>query len=216
MAREGRKLRIGIVDDHPAIILGTTAMLNSQPDMYVIASAQTPLELLTWRQRLDVILLDLVLEDGSSPEANITMLAPLGASVIAFTSGDRADLIRRASRAGAAGMIRKTESASRIAEIIRTVARGEVAATPDWADALDSDQEFVTANLTKREAEVLALYASGETAERVAAILVVSRETVYDHIRRIRAKYAAADRAAPTKVDLFRRAVEDGIVPNDA
>ena len=63
-----------------------------------------------------------------------------------------------------------------------------------------------------REAEVLALYASGETAERVARLLFISRETVLDHVRRIRTKYAAADRAAPTKVDLYRRAVEDGLV----
>ena len=35
----------------------------------------------------------------------------------------------------------------------------------------------------------------------------------YDHVRRIRAKYAAASRPAPTKLDLYHRAVEDGIVP---
>lgn len=109
-------------------------------------------------------------------------------------------------------MIRKTEQPTAIIDAVLRVARGEVAATADWADALDSDQEFVTAKLSSREAEVLALYASGETAERVASILCLSRETVYDHIRRVRAKYAAADRPAPTKVDLFRRAVEDGIL----
>lgn len=70
----------------------------------------------------------------------------------------------------------------------------------------------MSAALTRRESEVLALYASGETAERVAEELFVSQATVIDHIRRIRAKYAAVDRAAPTKVDLFRRAVEDGLI----
>ena len=84
----------------------------------------------------------------------------------------------------------------------------------DWAAALDVDPEFVRVSLTAREAEVLELYAAGETAERVAEALFISRETVLDHVRRIRAKYAAADRPAPTKVDLYRRAVEDGhLVP---
>jgi DNA-binding CsgD family transcriptional regulator len=46
----------------------------------------------------------------------------------------------------------------------------------------------------------------------VATALFVSRDTVLDHIRRIRSKYAAVDRPAATKVDLFRRAVEDGLV----
>ena len=87
--------------------------------------------------------------------------------------------------------------------------------SPEWADALDTDREFVPAKLSQREAEVLTLYASGETAERVAGQLFVSRETVYDHVRNIRSKYAAANRPAPTKVDLFRRAVEDGLVPGE-
>ena len=64
-----------------------------------------------------------------------------------------------------------------------------------------------------REAEVLALYASGETADRVARQLFITRQTVLDHIRRIRARYAAVDRPAHTKLDLYHRAVEDGIVP---
>ncbi|HOZ59613.1 MAG TPA: LuxR C-terminal-related transcriptional regulator, partial [Nakamurella multipartita] len=96
---------------------------------------------------------------------------------------------------------------------IRAVARGEVVASADWAAALDADGSFVTARLSEREAQVLALYAAGETAERVGAQLYITRETVLDHIRRIRAKYAAVDRPAHTKVDLYRRAVEDGIVP---
>lgn len=90
--------------------------------------------------------------------------------------------------------------------------RGEVAATPDWAAALDSDARFVSARLTPREAEILELYASGETAERVAAELFISRETVVDALKSIRAKYAEAERPVRNKVDLFRRAVEDGIL----
>ncbi|MBN9194679.1 MAG: helix-turn-helix domain-containing protein, partial [Microbacterium sp.] len=65
---------------------------------------------------------------------------------------------------------------------------------------------------SERETEVLRLYAGGQTADLVAAALFISRDTVNDHIRRIRAKYAAAGRPAPTKVDLFKRAVEDGLV----
>ena len=66
--------------------------------------------------------------------------------------------------------------------------------------------------LTVRELEVLGLYASGEKADRVARLLGISRETVLDHVRRIRQKYAAVHRPAHTKVDLYRRAVEDGVL----
>ncbi|WEK12864.1 MAG: response regulator transcription factor [Candidatus Microbacterium phytovorans] len=206
-------IRIGIIDDHPAMVLGTTALFAAEPGVQVAASGATVTELLTWRLKLDVVLLDLVLADGSSPAENIRRLHPVGARVLAYTSGDRAHLVREAARAGAIGMIRKTEDPAAIVAAVRRAAAGEPVATVDWAAALDSDVPFVSSKLTPREAEVLTLYASGETADQVAAALFVSTATIHDHIRRIRAKYAASDRAAPTKVDLFRRAVEDGLVP---
>jgi DNA-binding NarL/FixJ family response regulator len=109
-------------------------------------------------------------------------------------------------------MIRKSDRIDLIADAVRRAARGEIVASADWAAALESDREFVSAQLSPRESEVLSLYASGETAKQVAQLLYLSPETIIDHVRRIRAKYAAVDRAAPTKVDLFRRAVEDGLV----
>lgn len=202
---------MGIVDDHPAVVLGVAGIVDAQPDMYVAASGTTVSELLAHDNRLDVVLLDLVLADGTTPTQNIRTLDAI-APVLAYTSGERPRLVREAGRAGVIGMIRKSELPEAIVDAIRAVVRGEVVATADWAAALDSDGPFVTAQLSDREAEVLALYASGETAERVGAQLFISRETVLDHIRRIRVKYAAVDRPAQTKIDLYRRAVEDGIV----
>ena len=91
----------------------------------------------------------------------------------------------------------------------------ETVASADGAAAVEDDQAFVSAHLSEREAEVLALYASGETAERVGALLYVSRSTVIEHVRRIREKYAASGRPARTKHDLFVRAVEDGLLDAD-
>ena len=206
------RARIGVVDDHPSVVLGLASILNAQPDLHLVAGEATVPELLEQTDRLDLVLLDLVLADGSRPAANIEALAPRGIPVLAYTSGDRAALVREAGRAGAAGMVRKSELPSVIVESVRAVLRGEVVATADWAAALDSDSDFVSAELTGREAEVLALYASGETAERVGEQLFITRETVLDHVRRIRAKYAAADRPVDTRIKLYLRAVEDGII----
>lgn len=209
------KARIGIVDDHPAVILGMTTILNAQSDMHVTRAAATVEALLRNGDAFDLILLDLVLADSSTPIENMRRLKASEAPVLAFTSGDQPQLVREVARAGAMGMIRKSEMASTIVRTIRAVLQGEPVPTPEWAAALLSDRAFVSAELTVRESEVLALYASGETAERVADHLFVARATVIDHIRRIRAKYAAVDRAAPTKVDLFRRAVEDGLIESE-
>lgn len=204
-------IAVGVVDDHAAVLLGVAWMLNSQPDIRVVAVAETAAGLLSRKCGLDVILLDLVLADDSTPTANIIRLRHR-APVLVFTAGDRPALVREAARAGAVGVIRKSEPPESLIGAIRSVRRGEFVATSDWAAALDDDASFVAAHLTRREAEVLALYAAGETAERVGEQLFISRATVVDHIRRVRAKYAALDRPAHTKVDLYQRAVEDGVL----
>lgn len=206
------KAQIGIVDDHPALRLGVASILNAQDGMFVAATVGTATELVALGQRFDGILLDLALADDSTPAGNIKLLELLGAPVLVFTSGDKPDLIRESARAGAAGMLRKSAAPHTIVSAVRTLLRGDVVASADWAAALEVDPEFLSAQLSPREAEVLGLYAAGETAERVANLLYISRETVLDHIRRIRLKYASVERSAPTKVDLYRRAVEDGIV----
>lgn len=208
----GTVTRIGIVDDHPAVILGVTEIINAAAGMVLAASSDTVSGLLAPATPLDVVLLDLVLADGSTPTSNVRTLSRAGLPAVAFTSGDRPRLVREAGRAGAIGMIRKSEPPAAIVDAIVAVGRGEVVASADWAAAIDSDTGFVAARLSSREAQVLALYASGETAERVGAQLFISRETVLDHVRRIRTKYVAVGRPAHTKVDLYRRAVEDGIV----
>jgi DNA-binding CsgD family transcriptional regulator len=91
---------------------------------------------------------------------------------------------------------------------------GETIATTDWAAALDADSELADAKLSAREREILALYASGEKAQSVAYRTGLSRDTVANYISRIRVKYANVGRPAHTKVDLHRRAIEDGLMPD--
>lgn len=204
--------RIGIVDDHPAIVLGVSSIVNAHEGMRVIVSAPSVPALLRGAPVFDLILLDLTLADGSTRTTNMALLAVTGAPVLAYTVGDRPHLIREAAAAGAIGMLRKSELPRAIVDAVRAALAGETVASADWASALKRDTDFVDAMLTARESEVLAMYAAGETAERVAARLFLSPATVIDHVKRIRGKYAAAGRPATTKVDLFRRAVEDGLL----
>ncbi|WP_226531033.1 LuxR C-terminal-related transcriptional regulator [Microbacterium paraoxydans] len=205
-------IRIGIVDDHPAMVLGTSAIINIQSDMHVAAAGATVGELLDHAVDLDVVLLDLVLADDSNMAVNIRELTTRGIVVLAYTSGERVVLVQQAVRSGVAGVIRKSESPEVLISAIRSAIAGETVATLDWAAALEEDQSFVRAELTPREAEVLSMYASGATAEAVATALFISRYTVNDHIRRIRAKYAALGRDATDKIALSKRAVEDGLL----
>lgn len=206
-------VRVGIVDDHRVMLLGMAAIINAQEGQHVVATGRTVAELITLQQRMDVILLDLTLSDASTPVQNIAALSRTGAPVLVLVSDESVQLLRQAARAGAVGVVRKSAEAPQIVATVRAAARGLIVGGADWVSEMNrADTQVAAVNLSMREAEVLSLYASGRTAETVARRLFVSRATVLDHIRRIRLKYAAAGRAAPTKVDLFRRAVEDGLV----
>ncbi|MFD6163996.1 response regulator [Oerskovia sp. NPDC060287] len=208
----GPRRRVGIVDDHAAVGLGVEAILDQHDDLALVARAATVSELVDAAQDLDLVLLDLRLADRTTPAQNLERLRRLGVTVVAYTSGDDPALVRQAARSGVAGMIRKSESPATLVDALRAAARGEIVASVDWAAAIDADAAVQDAGLTARESQVLELYASGEKADRVARMLGITRETVLDHVRRIRTKYAAVDRQAHTKVDLYRRAVEDGML----
>lgn len=207
----GSVIRVGVVDDHRSMLVGIAVTLNAREGFHVVAVGRTVAELLTVSQRIDVVLLDLLLSDGSSSARNVEALAATGARVLAFADRSSPGVHREAMRAGAVGTIRKTDDIAQILSRLRVAARGR----PRSASDASSDVRLAggeSVALSARETEVLALYAAGATAESAANQLFVTRETVLDHIRRIRVKYANAGRSAGTKVDLFRRAVEDGIL----
>lgn len=208
-------IKIGVVDDHAAVIYGVTAILANVPDIRVQIAASTALSLVEAAPEIDLVLLDLSLSDGSTVASNVSVLSGNGWPVLAFTAGEQADLVREAIRAGVSGMIRKSASVPDLVSAIRTVASGDQFFDPEWAETVEQDHEFVSGLLTPREIEVLSLYASGESASSVARLLFISEDTVNDHVRRIRRKYSDHGRPVRSRVDLFKRAVEDGIVTFD-
>lgn len=215
-SRHRQPARIAIVDDHATVRVGVRATLGNLTGIEVVAATDTVPALLALGRQVDLVLLDLRLNDGSTVTGNVEALRASGATVLIFTSGESPALIREAARTGAVGMLRKSEDSGVVARSIIAALRGEVVASTDWAAAIDGDPSLRDAGLTHRELEVLALCASGARAEHVATELGISRETVLDHVRRIRGRYAAVDRVAPTKVDLYRRAVEDGVIPDES
>lgn len=205
-------IRIGMVDDHPAMIVGASTIINLQPGMHVAAAAPTVDALIAQETQLDLVLLDLALADQTTPARNLRILGEMAIPVLAYTSGERASLVQQAVKSGAVGIIRKSEPPETLLAAIRAAIAGETVATVEWAAALEQDSQLSRAQLTPREAEVLALYASGATAEAVAAELFISRNTVTDHIRNIRAKYVALGRDVGSKTELYKRAIEDGLM----
>ncbi|TAJ48519.1 MAG: response regulator transcription factor [Herbiconiux sp.] len=205
--------RVAIVDDHEVVSLAVGTLITAHCGLDFSGSATSVTELIAAGARADLVVLDLNLRDGSTPSGNVDRLRHWGAEVLAFTSGENPYLVREVSRSAALGIVRKSAPPAQIIDAIATAANGGIVVTTEWAAALDSDPELRTAPLTEREREVLALYASGLGARAVALELRISENTVDDHIRRIRSVYRQLGRPAHSKVDLYRRGLEDGYLP---
>ncbi|WP_460943290.1 response regulator [Okibacterium endophyticum] len=208
-------VRVGIIDDHESVRLGLTAVLTAAGHTIVqsVSSVSTFLEGRNG-EPCDVVVLDLSLGDGSSITDNVKAVQNAGSRVLIHSIADRVPAVRQALAAGAAGVIPKSAPTDDVVAAIETVASGDPLNNLEWASAIDADGEFSTVQLGRRERDVLHLYASGLPMKDVAVQLGIAPSTVKEHLGRIRTKYVEVGRPAPTKVDLLRRAMEDGILPN--
>jgi two-component system, NarL family, nitrate/nitrite response regulator NarL len=215
-----RVIDIAAVDDHPIIldsIAGWVATHEQDPggsDIRVVATATTVDALLAGPGRhADVVLLDLELGDGTDVAANVTAILAAGPSVLILSASGRPPAVRAAIRAGARGYALKSERAVQIRSAIREVAAGQDWISPALAHILATDDAAERPALSRQERRALELYATGLPLKSVARKMAISEETVKQYLGRVREKYALAGRAAPTKLELYYRAVEDGHLP---
>src|SRR6478609_7651294 len=208
--------RVALIDDHESVRLGLEAAC-ARAAKDVVFSGSNVTEYLDWRAfsgapPADVVVLDLTLGDGTTVTENVRRLVREGSSVIIHSVADRPAAVREALAAGATGIVSKASPIGDVIAAIRTVARGEPLNNVEWASAVEGDREFADAQLSARERDVLRLYAAGLPLKVVADRLGVAYSTAKENITRVRVKYVEVGRPAPTKVDLLRRAMEDGLL----
>lgn len=214
-----RVIRLGVVDDHPILRMGFVAAVNhdartSTEPVVVVTESETVDQLLSGRERMyDVVALDMSLADNSSPGDNVRRIIAAGYPVLVYSEAGNAAHLREALAAGASGVSRKSDGYRQTLGLVRRVASGETIDNQDLAAAIDGDTAFVAATeFSIQERESLRLYAVGFTRMQVARKMNIADDTVATYIKRVRKKYEAAGRAARNKTDLYRRAVEDGIL----
>ncbi|TQL48679.1 LuxR family two component transcriptional regulator [Homoserinimonas aerilata] len=207
-------IRVSVVDDHESVRLGLrAACLEAGFDFVTAAASVQEFEENLLGRENDVVVLDLSIGDGSTVTQNVKRVQATGSAVLVHSIADRVALVREALAAGAAGVIPKSAATQIVMTAIETVARGDVLNNLEWATAIDADSDFAKAQLGRREREILHLYASGLPLKHAAEQLGIGYSTAREYLDRIRMKYVEVGRPAPTKVDLLRRAVEDGILP---
>ena len=206
---------IAAVDDHPIILDSVARWVRAdEGDIRVVATAATVAALLAGPGRhAHVVLLDLDLGDGTTAEGNVAAILAAGPAVLVLSASDRPPAVRAAMRAGARGYALKNEEAGQIRSAIREVAAGGDWISPRLAYIFATDNTVEAPALSQQERRVLQLYATGLPMKSVARKMAIGEETAKQYLGRVRQKYALAGRDAPTKLELYHRAVEDGHLP---
>lgn len=207
-------IRLAILDDHEVLLdsLGSWISANA-PDFDLVLSAQTWLELVhSDNFPTELVFLDFQLKESVSIEARVRTCRAAGAKVIILSSLDTREARERAFQAGASEFLSKSLPMREVMDTARRVMGVDVATDQqkDWRPLPVGAVIQIRPKLSRGEEEALKLYVSGLSTIEVARKMDVQYETAKTYLRRVREKYAKANRPASKKADLIRRAAEDG------
>ena len=208
-------IRVLIVDDHEVLASSLAKTLDIEPDLRsvgVAGSLKQAAELIR-TSAPDVLLLDHRLPDGDGVAA-IGQLRELRPSmaVIVLTASPSEHLMVAAVEAGVSGFLSKTRSLAEVTSAVRAAAVGEAVISPEMLarllPRLGGTGQVGAPTLTEREREILGLIAQGLSNAAIAERLVVSVNTVRNHVANLLAKLGAR-----SKLEALSIAIRDGLLP---
>jgi DNA-binding NarL/FixJ family response regulator len=212
------KTRIVLADDHAMVRRGLRLVLDSEPDLEVVAEAQDGAEALDLclTQDVHLAILDVTMPrmTGLQAARELQRRKP-ELRVLVLSMHDNEQYLYEALKAGASGYVLKSAADRDLIDACRAAMRGEPFLYPAAVTALIRD--FLAhahdgaperANpLSPREEEVTKLIAEGHSTREIAELLVLSEKTVERHRSNILEKLGLRDR-----VDLTRYAIRRGLV----
>jgi len=198
--------RILLVDDHEVVRLGLKALIERQPDMEVVAEADTASKAVTIAatHRPDVVVMDIRLGSGSGIDACREIIAQLPATkIIMLTSYAEDDVLFAAIQAGAAGYVLKQAGGQDVVRALHAVAQGQSLLDPALTERLfarvrraaHDEESAAFAMLSQQEQRVLALIAAGHTNRQIAQDLHLGEGTVRNYVSSVLGKLGVANRA---------------------
>ncbi|WP_143229267.1 transcriptional regulator [Actinophytocola xanthii] len=204
--------RVSVVDDDRMLLDGMAAWFSSVEDLVLGRRVRTVDELLAdGGPAADVVVLDLLLADGSDPVRNVRRLVETGSRVLVVSVVPHGERGIDVVRAGAVGYLTKDHDLDVLADAVRSAAAGETVHSPELAFAWCRSDRPDRPQLSTQERAVLLAYASGLTLATAARQVGIRPATAKGYLDRVKEKYARAGRPAYTKVELAARVREDGI-----
>jgi DNA-binding NarL/FixJ family response regulator len=204
-------IRILLVDDQTIVRQGLQSLLESKPDLKVVADAENGQQALNLLESLqetpqkpDVVLLDvrMPIMDGVAATRQICQRFP-GTHVLILTTFDDDEYVTQAMRFGAKGYLLKDTPSENLAIAIRAVYQGythlgpglfEKTFSTSSTNQLSVEIPPPLAELSPRELDVLRLIASGANNREIAEQLYISEKTVKNHVTSILSRLGLRDR----------------------
>lgn len=202
---KANSVRILIADDHLVVRMGLRSMIDSQPDMVVVAEAANGQEAVEMyrEHRPDIVLMDLRMPTMGGVEATAAIQKEFpGARIVVVTTYDGDENIYQALHAGAQAYLLKDVPRDEFLSAIRAVHRGQHCIPPAVAARLA--QRMPYAALSSRELEVLKLIVEGMSNKEIASALAITESTVKNHVNSILSKMRVNDRTQAATTALRR------------
>lgn len=199
--RDFDRLRVAVVDDHPAMREGTAALLGQEADIEVVATGATAADarrILASSQPPDVLLLDIRLGD----EGGLDVLRSDGpearTAIVLVTAYDQPQYEEAGLRLGAAGFVLKSAPVAELKDAVRRAAAGQLVFRRHSGHAAAAD-------LSARERTIVVLVAEGRSNDEIAARLGLSAKTIEVALSALYRRFAVVSRT-----ELVARALREG------
>lgn len=199
MTTEPNPIRVLLVDDHHAVADALSRMLALEPDFRVVGAAHSVAEARqALRERIDVVLMDYLLPDGTGADATRAVKARWPASrVVMLTARDDDATVLDSIQAGADGFLSKTATMEEVVAAVRAAHAGEtllpatiiakIAQRVAMARDQDAERRSIEP-LTGREKEILRALSEGRSTNEICERLFITPNTLRTHVQNITGK----------------------------
>ena len=215
------KIKLILVDDHQLVRTGIANLLSGEPGFEIIGEASESREMFDLLRQLqpDIAVLDIALPGMSGIEITKKLHNDYpGIRILILSMHTSEEFIFNAINSGARGYLPKNTSRRELIEAIYAIHRGEEYFAESISNVIlksyikkaksnATDDENKESLLSKRELEVLKLFAEGMTNQEIADKLFISIRTVESHKNHIMARLELK-----TTVDLVKFAIRNNIV----